>query len=123
MEAYEEVDIYNVTPYISYYSVMVLQSFVGPWQIFQFLNLYTVGRTPWTGDQSVARPLPTHRTTQTQNKHIQTSMPRVGLEPMTPVFQRAKTVYALVPAATVVGLSHLKTIVREEQSKKSLCLG
>jgi hypothetical protein len=24
--------------------------------------------TPWTGDQPVARPLPTHRTTQTQNK-------------------------------------------------------
>jgi hypothetical protein len=35
-----------------------------------FLILYiVVGRTPWTGDQPVARPLPTHRTTQTQNKH------------------------------------------------------
>jgi hypothetical protein len=33
-----------------------------------FLILYTVGRTPWTGDQLVARPLPTRRTTQTQNK-------------------------------------------------------
>jgi hypothetical protein len=40
----------------------------GPWPLFQFLNLYTVGRTPWTGDQPVARPLPTHRSTQTQNK-------------------------------------------------------
>jgi hypothetical protein len=29
---------------------------------FSFLILYTVGRTPWTGDQPVARPLPTHRT-------------------------------------------------------------
>jgi hypothetical protein len=35
---------------------------------FQFLNTYTIGRTPWTGDQPVARPLPTHRSTQTQNK-------------------------------------------------------
>jgi hypothetical protein len=35
---------------------------------FSFLILYTFGRTPWTGDQPVARPLPTHRTTQTQNK-------------------------------------------------------
>jgi hypothetical protein len=35
---------------------------------FSFLILYTVGRTPWTGDQPVARPLPTHRTTQTKNK-------------------------------------------------------
>jgi hypothetical protein len=33
-----------------------------------FLILYTVGRTPWTGDQPVARRLPTHRTTQTHNK-------------------------------------------------------
>jgi hypothetical protein len=28
----------------------------------------TVDRTPWTGNEPVARPLPTHRTTQTQNK-------------------------------------------------------
>jgi hypothetical protein len=33
-----------------------------------FLILYTVGRTPWTGDQPVARPVPTHRTPQTRNK-------------------------------------------------------
>jgi hypothetical protein len=38
---------------------------------FQFLNLCTVGRTPWTGDQPVARPLPTHMITQTQNKRTQ----------------------------------------------------
>jgi hypothetical protein len=29
-------------------------------------------QTPWTGDQPVTRPLPTYRTTQTQNKHIHT---------------------------------------------------
>jgi hypothetical protein len=39
------------------------------------LILYTVGRTPWTSDQPVARPLPIHRTTQTQNKGTQTFMP------------------------------------------------
>jgi hypothetical protein len=54
---------------------MALQSFVGPWPLFQFLNAIQSGRTPWTGDQPVARPLPTHRTTQTQNKGKQTSMP------------------------------------------------
>jgi hypothetical protein len=43
---------------------MTLQSFLGPWPLFQFLNLCTVGRTLWTGDQPVARPLPTHRKTQ-----------------------------------------------------------
>jgi hypothetical protein len=53
---------------------MALQSFVGPWPFFSFLILCTVGRTPWTGDQPVAMPLPTQRTTQTQKKRTQTSM-------------------------------------------------
>jgi hypothetical protein len=75
----------------------------GPWPLFQFVNLYTIGRTPWTGDQPVARPLPTHTTTRTQNKRTQTSMPRVGFELTIPVFERAKTVHALDRAATVVG--------------------
>jgi hypothetical protein len=39
-----------------------------------------------------------HRTTQTQ-----TSMPRVGFEPTTPLFERAKTLHALDRAATVIG--------------------
>jgi hypothetical protein len=56
----------------------------GPWPIFGFFNLNTVGRTSWTGDQPFARPLPTQRTTQTQNKRIQTSMSRVGFEPTIP---------------------------------------
>jgi hypothetical protein len=71
-----------------------LYSPCGPWPLFQFIDLYTVGKTPWAGDQPVARPLPTHRTTQTQNKRTQTSMPRVGFEPTIPVFQRAKMVHA-----------------------------
>jgi hypothetical protein len=51
------------------HSSMALQPFFGPWLILQLRNIfYTVGRTPWTGDQPVARPLPTHRTTQTQIK-------------------------------------------------------
>jgi hypothetical protein len=28
------------------YLPMALQSFVGPWPLFQFLDFYTVGRTP-----------------------------------------------------------------------------
>jgi hypothetical protein len=71
--------------------------------LLQFLSAYTVGRTPWTGDQPVARPLPTHRTTQTQNKCTHTSMSRVGFEPRFPVFERLKTVHALDRAATVIG--------------------
>jgi hypothetical protein len=34
--------------------------------------IFTQGRTPWTSDEFVARPLPKHRTTQTQNKQIHT---------------------------------------------------
>jgi hypothetical protein len=37
---------------------------------FQFLNLYTVGRTPWTRDQPVARVLPTQNNTNRINAHI-----------------------------------------------------
>jgi hypothetical protein len=85
--------------------IMALQPFVIPWPFFSFLILYTVGSSTWTGEQPVARPLPTHRTTQTQNKRTQTSTPRVGFEATTPVFERAKTVHALDRAATVIGHS------------------
>jgi hypothetical protein len=70
---------------------------------FQFLDFYPVGRSPWAGDQPIARPLPTHRTAQTQNKRTQTSIPRVGLEPTIPMFERAK---ALDRAATVIGTNN-----------------
>jgi hypothetical protein len=39
---------------------------------FRFLNIYTNDRTPWKEDQPVSKPLPTHRTTQTQNKRTET---------------------------------------------------
>jgi hypothetical protein len=63
-------------------------------RFFSFLILDTVGSTPWTGDQLVARPLLAHRTIQTQNKRTQTSMFWVGFEPTIPVFEQAKTVHA-----------------------------
>jgi hypothetical protein len=81
---------------------MAVQPFIGPWPLFSFLILYTVGRTPWTVDQPVARPLPTHRTTQTQNKRTQTSMLCVGFETRSPMFERAKTVHALDRSAAVI---------------------
>jgi hypothetical protein len=74
-----------------------------PWPLLQFFNLYTVGRYPWTGDEPVARPLHTHRITQTQNKCTQISMHRVGFEPTIPAFERAKTFHALECSATVFG--------------------
>jgi hypothetical protein len=51
------------------HSSMALQPLVGPWPLLHFRNLfYTDGRTSLTSDHPVARPLPTHTTTQTQNK-------------------------------------------------------
>jgi hypothetical protein len=47
------------------------------------------------GNQPDARPLPTDRRTQTQSKRKQTSIHLVGLEPMIPVFERAKIFHAL----------------------------
>jgi hypothetical protein len=76
----------NVTITYFIHSSIVLQSFVGPWPLIQFRNhFYTAGRTPRTRDQPVARPLPIHKTTQTQNKRtnihalsgIRTHDPRV----------------------------------------------
>jgi hypothetical protein len=49
------------------HSSMAIQPFFfgrGRFFFFSFVILYTVGKTPWTGDQPVARPLLTHRTTQ-----------------------------------------------------------
>jgi hypothetical protein len=68
---------------------------------FQLLNLYTVRRTPWTEDQPIARPLPTHRTSQTQNKRTETSMSQAGFEPKILVLERAKTVHALNRTASI----------------------
>jgi hypothetical protein len=76
----------------------------------QFLDLFqTIGRTPWTGDQPVARPLPTHRTTQTQkNTHThQTSIPEVGFEFMITASEQAKTVHASDYSATVTSVTFL----------------
>jgi hypothetical protein len=45
----------------------------------------------------------TQNNTNTEYTHTQTSMPRVGSEPMIPAFERAKTVDALDRAVTVIG--------------------
>jgi hypothetical protein len=79
---------------MSHLSVYGPTALVDLGRFFSFLTLYTVGRTPWTGAQPVARPLSTHRTTQTQNKRTQTSVPQVGFEPTIPAFEWANTVHA-----------------------------
>jgi hypothetical protein len=76
------------------------------YRFFSFLNLYTVGRTLWTGDQPFARRLPTHKTAQTQNKRTETSMPRVGFRHSIAVFKLAKTVHAIDRVATVISYNN-----------------
>jgi hypothetical protein len=95
---YLHVKNYWISIYLWLYS-----SLLGPARFFSLFFIYTVGTTPWTGDQPAARPLATHRTRQTQNKRTKTSLPQVGLEPTIPVFVRAKRVLALDRAATVTG--------------------
>jgi hypothetical protein len=47
-------------------------SSLGPGLFFSFVIFsYTFGRTLWKSDQPVSRPLPAHRTTQTQYKSTQ----------------------------------------------------
>jgi hypothetical protein len=70
--------------------------------LFSFLILYTVGRTPWMGDQPVARPLPTHRITQTQDKHRHPCL-EWDSNPRFQCSMGGKTVHALDRAATAIG--------------------
>jgi hypothetical protein len=53
----------RVSALLTSINLWLYSPFVGPWPLFSFLIFYTVGRTPWTGDQPVARSLPEHRTT------------------------------------------------------------
>jgi hypothetical protein len=71
--------------------------------VFSFLILYIVGNLGRGMSPSQGRYL--HMTTRTQNKSTHTSMPRVGLQPTIPVFERAETVHSLDRAATVIDVS------------------
>jgi hypothetical protein len=66
---------------------MALQPF-GPWPLF-----FSVSDSLDGG--SARRKAATYAGQQIQNKRTQPSMPRVGFEPTTPMFERAKTVHAL----------------------------
>jgi hypothetical protein len=74
-------------------------------------SFHTDGRIPWTRDQPIARPLPTYRTAQTQNKRTETSIPWVGSEPTIPVFERAKTARPLWSAPRSKHLYNLQAEV------------
>jgi hypothetical protein len=85
------------------YLSMALQTFVGPWPLFQFLDLFTqsVGLLGRGISPSQGRYL--HTGKHKQNKRTQTSMPQLRLETTTPMFERTKPVHAFDRAATVIG--------------------
>jgi hypothetical protein len=76
--------------------LLLYSSLVGLGHFFSFLILYTVGRTPWTRDQPFARPLPTHRTTQTQNKRTQCRHPCLQWD-LNPRFQHSSERRQFIP--------------------------
>jgi hypothetical protein len=80
--------------------ITTLQPLVGPLLFSSFLILYTVGGTPWTGDQPVARPLCTHRI----NTHNRDNNALNGIRTHDSSVRASKTVRALDPSATVIGL-------------------
>jgi FAD synthase len=77
---------------------------------------------------SVRRKAATYAQKTNQNKRTQTSMPRVGLEPTIPDFERSETVHALDRAATVIGNKIIYTLKieeggAEERQYSRLCTG
>jgi hypothetical protein len=97
---------------------VALQPSVGPWPLFQFLNLFTksVGFLGWGSVRRKA--LPALRTELTQNKGTQTSMSQVRFEPTIPVFEQSKTVHTLDHAANVIGLiQHIDIQIRKSLIK------
>jgi hypothetical protein len=65
------------------------------------------------GDQLVVRLLPTRRTTQDTRKR--TYIPRVGLEPTSPVSLLAKTVHISDHAANDIGAVYTATLVMRQK--------
>jgi hypothetical protein len=59
----------NNNPFKNFFFFIGSTALVGPGRFLVSWPIHN-GRTPWTCDQPVARPLPKHRTAQTQNKHI-----------------------------------------------------
>jgi hypothetical protein len=71
---------------------MAVQPSVGPSPLFRFLNPIRSQYDSLDGGSARRKAATcTDRTTQTQKKPTQTSMPQVGLEPTIPAFERAKT--------------------------------
>jgi hypothetical protein len=90
-DGYESINLRTNLIRYSFIHQWLYSPLLGPGLFFSYvIFFYTVGRTPWTSDQPVARPLPTRRTTQTQNKRTHRHPCLwVGFEPTIPAIERA----------------------------------
>jgi hypothetical protein len=68
------------------------------------------GRPPWTGDQPVARPLPTHRTTQTEQTHTDIHASS-GILTHDPSFRASEDSSCLRRAATLIATRWLQVVL------------
>jgi hypothetical protein len=80
--------LYLLNPFLSYLTVS---------RLFFHFDHFTDGRTPWTSDQLVARPLHKQRTTQTQNKHISNIHALLGIRTHDPGFRASEDSTCLRP--------------------------
>jgi hypothetical protein len=78
---------------------MILETFVGPWQLFRFLHPIR-SRQDSSDGGSARRKVATYTGQQTW-------MPPVGFVSTISVFERAKTAHALDRAATVIGIKRI----------------
>jgi hypothetical protein len=67
------------------------------------MNLWTFGKTPWTGDQPDAKAT-TYTGQHNTEKRGHTSMLQAGFEPAIPVLERSKAVYAFDRVAIGTGI-------------------
>jgi hypothetical protein len=93
-----------------------------PWVLasdFQFHDHFTDGRISWTRHQLVARHLPKHRTTQTQNKHIH--IPNIhamcGIRTHDPGLQASLTPFATVTGSVLINVAN-NTMLRNPPTHK-----
>jgi hypothetical protein len=87
--------------------LLLLLCFYSPLSVlghfFSFLILYTFGRTPWTGDQHVSRPLPTHRKHKRRINARNTDIHAFsGIRTHDPSVRVRETVHALGRAVTAI---------------------
>jgi hypothetical protein len=86
-------------------TVLIYLPIYGPTSLVD-LGRFSVGRTPWTGDQAIARPLSTQRTIQTQNKCIKISN---GIRTHDPSVRAGDDLSCLRPSGHCEGQNFINT--------------